>query len=89
MGNQMNEYLYNTETLNFYPRESCLVLLSGDTVTVYPPKSSGHRSFDGSQCVVVKPAKDIREAISHPTFLGLMKRLADKEGIPLTVSRGA
>lgn len=75
----MSEYLYNKETDNFYPRESCLVLLSGDTVTVYPPKSSGHRPFDGSWCVVVKPAKDIREAISHPTFISLMKRLANSE----------
>lgn len=73
----MSEYLYNKETDNFYSRESCLVLLSGDTVTVYPPKSSGHKAFDGSKCVIVKPAKDIREAISHPTFISLMKRLAN------------
>lgn len=75
----MSEYLYNKETDNFYPRESCLVLLSGDTVTVYPPKLSGHKAFDGSNCVIVKPAKDIREAISHPTFISLMKRLANSE----------
>lgn len=85
----MSEYFYNTETDNFYPRESCLVLFSGDTVKVYPPKSSGHKAFDGSECVIVKPAKDTRKAISHPTFLGLMKILAHKEGIPMAVNQGA
>jgi hypothetical protein len=85
VGELPTQFIVNRKTGVFFDRFKCLVAFSRDgSLRVYPPREGKNMTMDGNDCVMVTVHKKLRASISHPTFVGLVKRLADSEGIPLS-----
>jgi archaeosine-15-forming tRNA-guanine transglycosylase len=81
---QPTKFIVNSKTGDVFEHKKCLIAHESDgRVRVYHKKGRKMTSVDGVDCVVVNVHSKVRATVEHPTFRYLVRRLAQREGVPL------